>query len=138
MSQSVEVANKYLVEHQNAMKGEVLDFAKQLNANAISFSSDQEKISKFLNFYISKNNLTDAVLIGTSRNVLARSQFAFEINYLDLPNRYYNLANDGKIIIANDKDSNKVKAFIKLDQFVDAYLLTSRSVSYTHLTLPTK
>ncbi len=128
VSQSVEVANRYLIEHQNAMKGEVLDFAKQLNANAISFSSDQEKISKFLDFYISKNNLTDAVLIGTSRNVLARSQFAFEINYLDLPNKYYNLANDGKIIISNDKDSNKVKGFIKLDQFVDAYLLTSRFI----------
>ena len=128
VSQSVEVANKYLVEHQNAMKGEVLEFAKQLNDNAVSFSSNQEKISKFLDFYISKNNLTDAVLIGTSRNVLARSQFAFEINYLDLPNRYYNLANDGKIIISNDKDSNKVNAFIKLDQFVDAYLLTSRFI----------
>ena len=128
VSQSVEVANKYLIEHQNAMKGEVLEFAKQLNDNAVSFSSNQDKISKFLNFYISKNNLNDAVLIDTSRNVLARSQFAFEINYLDLPNSYYILANDGKIIISNDKDSNKVNAFIKLDQFVDAYLLTSRFI----------
>ncbi len=128
VSQSVEVANKYLVEHQNAMKGEALEFAKILNDNAISFSSNQNKINKFLNFYISKNNLTDAVLIGSSRNVLARSQFAFEINYLDLPNRYYDLANDGKIIISNDRDSNKVNAFIKLDQYVDAYLLTSRFI----------
>ena len=38
------------------------------------------------------------------------------------------MANDGKIIILNDKDSNKVKGFIKLDQFVDAYLLTSRFI----------
>ncbi len=128
VSQSVEVANKYLVEHQNAMKGEALEFAKILNDNAISFSSNQDKINKFLNFYISKNNLTDAVLIGSSRNVLARSQFAFEINYLDLPNRYYDLANDGKIIISNDRGSNKVNAFIKLDQYVDAYLLTSRFI----------
>ncbi len=128
VSQSVEVANKYLVEHQNTMKGEVLEFAKLLNDKAVSFSSNKEKISKFLNFYISKNNFTDAVLIGTSRNVLARSQFAFEINYLDLPNKYYELANAGKIIISNDKDSNKVNAFIKLDQFVDAYLLTSRFI----------
>ena len=128
VSQSVEVANKYLVEHQNAMKGEALEFAKLLNDNAISFSSNQDKINKFLNFYISKNNLTDAVLIGSSRNVLARSQFAFEINYLDLPNRYYDLANDGKIIISNDTVSNKVNAFIKLDQYVDAYLLTSRFI----------
>ena len=128
VSQSVEVANKYLLEHQNAMKGEALEFAKLLNDNAISFSSNQNKINKFLNFYISKNNLTDAVLIGSSRNVLARSQFAFEINYLDLPNRYYDLANNGKIIISNDRDSNKVNAFIKLDQYVDAYLLTSRFI----------
>jgi len=128
VSQSVEVANKYLVEHQNAIKGEALEFAKLLNDNAISFSSNQDKINKFLNFYISKNNLTDAVLIGSSRNVLARSQFAFEINYLDLPNRYYDLANDGKIIISNDTDSNKVNAFIKLDQYVDAYLFTSRFI----------
>ena len=128
VSQSVEVANKYLVEHQNAMKGEVLEFAKQLNDKAISFSSNQDKITKFLNFYISKNNLNDAVLIDTSRNVLARSQFAFEINYLDLPNSYYKTANDGKIVITNDKVSNKVMAFIKLDQFVDAYLLTSRFI----------
>ena len=128
VSQSVEVANKYLVEHQNAMKGEVLEFAKLLNNNAISFSSNKDKISKFLNLYISKNNLTDAVLISSSRNILARSQFAFEINYLDLPNRFYDLANAGKILISNDRDSNKVNAFIKLDQFVDAYLLTSRFI----------
>ena len=116
------------MEHQNAMKGEVLEFAKQLNDKAVTFSSNQEMISKFLDFYIAKNNLTDAVLIGTSRNVLARSQFAFKINYLDLPNKYYELANGGKIIISNDQDSNKVNAFIKLDQFVDAYLFTSRFI----------
>ncbi len=138
VSQSVEVANKYLIEHQNAMKGEVLEFAKQLNNNAVSFSSNKDKISSFLNFYITKNNLTDAVLIDTSRNVLARSQFAFEINYLDLPNRYYDLANDGKIIISNDKDSNKVNAFIKLDQFVDAYLLTTRFIDEKVLEAITK
>ena len=40
----------------------------------------------------------------------------------------YDLANDGKIIISNDRDSNKVNAFIKLDQYVDAYLLTSRFI----------
>ncbi len=128
VSQSVEVANKYLKEHQNAMKGEILEFAKQLNYNAISFSSNQRKISRFLNIYVTNNNLTDAVLIDSSRNVLARSKYAFEINYLDLPNKYYNLANSGKIIISNDREANKVNAFIKLDQFVDAYLLTTRFI----------
>ena len=63
-----------------------------------------------------------------SRNILANSKFAFKIYYLDLPNKYYNLANKGKIITSNDKESNKLNAFIKLDQFVDAYLLTTRFI----------
>ncbi len=128
VSQSVEVSNRYLIEHQNAMKGEILEFAKQLNDKAISFSSNQNKITSFLNYYVNKNNLTDAILIDSSRNILANSKFAFEIYYLDLPNKYYNLANNGKIIISNDKESNKLNAFIKLDQFVDAYLLTTRFI----------
>ena len=128
VSQSVEVSNRYLIEHQNAMKGEILEFAKQLNDKAISFASNEAKITYFLNEYVNNNNLTDAVLIDSSRNILANSKFAFKLFYLDLPNKYYNLANKGKIIISNDKESNKLNAFIKLDQFVDAYLLTTRFI----------
>ena len=128
VNQSVEVSNRYLIEHQNAMKGEILEFAKQLNDKAISFASNEAKITYFLNEYVNNNNLTDAVLIDSSRNILANSKFAFKLFYLDLPNKYYNLANKGKIIISNDKESNKLNAFIKLDQFVDAYLLTTRFI----------
>ena len=128
VSQSVEVANQYLLEHQNAMRGEILDFANQLNVNAIKFSSNKKKINDFLDFYVGKNNLTDAVLIDSSRNVLAHSKYSFEINYYDLPDKFYNLASNGKIALANDKETNKLKAFMKLNNFVDAYLLVSRFV----------
>ena len=62
VSQSVEVSNRYLIEHQNAMKGEVLKFAKkQLNNKAITFASNEVKIAYFLNNYVNKNNLTDGI-----------------------------------------------------------------------------
>ena len=128
VSQSVKVANHYLLEHQNLMRGEILKFANQLNANAIKFSSKKKFINNFLNFYVSKNNLTDAVLIDSSGNVLAYSEFAFEINYSDLPEKFYNKADNKEIILTKDEDTNKMKAFIKLDQYVDAYLLISRFV----------
>ena len=35
VTQSVEIANQYLLEHQNAMRGEILDFANQLNLNGL-------------------------------------------------------------------------------------------------------
>ncbi len=126
VSQSVEVANKYLTEHKNTMKGKILDFANQLNVNAVRFSSNEEKINDFLNFYVIKNNFADAVLIDSTRNILAHSKYSFEINYLDISDKFFNIANNGNIVLTNDEDTNKVKAFIKLNQFVDAYLLVSR------------
>tara|TARA_B100000287_G_C20640532_1_gene783280 strand:+ start:3 stop:1877 length:1875 start_codon:yes stop_codon:yes gene_type:complete len=128
VSQSVEIANQYLLEHQNAMRGEILDFANQLNLNAVKFSSNKKKINKFLDYYVGKNNLSDAVLIDSSRNILAHSKYSFEINYYDLPDKFYDIASNGKIALVNDKDTNKLKAFMKLRQYVDAYLLVSRFV----------
>ena len=128
VSQSVKVANHYLTEHQNAMRGEILKFANQLNINAIKFSSKQKVINNFLNFYVAKNNLTDAVLLNSAGNVLAYSKYAFEINYSDIPEKFFKKADKKEIILTKDQDTNKMKAFIKLDQYVDAYLLISRFV----------
>jgi len=44
IAQSVEVANKYLFEHQNAMRGDILELANVLNVNANILSSDKKKI----------------------------------------------------------------------------------------------
>ena len=38
------------------------------------------------------------------------------------------MANNNEIIISKEENSNKLRAFIKLSQFVDAYLLITRFV----------
>ena len=58
IAQSVEVANKYLFEHQNAMRGDILELANVLNVNANILSSDKQKFNKYLNNYILKHNLS--------------------------------------------------------------------------------
>ena len=45
ITQSVEVANKYLLEHQNAMRGDVLELANILNVNSSVLSSDKKKFN---------------------------------------------------------------------------------------------
>ncbi len=126
VTQSVEVANQYLVEHKKAMKGKVLDLANQLDRNSVRFSSNEKKINDFLDNYVVKNNFADAILLDSTRNILAKSRFSFEINYFDMPENFFNVADKGNIVLINDEDTNKVRAFIKLNQFVDAYLLVSR------------
>jgi two-component system nitrogen regulation sensor histidine kinase NtrY len=128
ISQSVEVANQYLEEHQSAMRGDILELVNIINSNSNNLSSDKIKFNKFLDKYTLSHNLSEAVIIDSIGNVLAFSQFVFEYTYADIPADYYNLANKNEIIISKEEDSNKLRAFIKLSQFVDAYLLITRFV----------
>tara|TARA_B110000503_G_scaffold43746_1_gene71602 strand:- start:681 stop:2528 length:1848 start_codon:yes stop_codon:yes gene_type:complete len=126
--QSEKVANQYLLEHQNAMRGDVLEFANILNINALNLSSNKNKFNKFIDNYTRKNNLSEAVLIDSNGNVLAFSDFVFEYTYADILEKDYLSANNGTIIIKKEDNSNKMQAFMKLSQYVDAYLLISRFV----------
>ena len=128
ISQSVKVANQYLLEHQNAMRGDVLELANLLNVNANKLSSNKSKFNKFLDNYTRKHNLSEAVLVDSIGNVLAFSEFVFEYTYAEIPQEYYNSTNIDKIIITKEENSNKMRAFMKLSQYVDAYLLISRFV----------
>ena len=128
VSQSVKVANQYLLEHQNAMRGDVLELANLLNVNANKLSSNKSKFNKFLDNYTRKHNLSEAVLVDSIGNVLAFSEFVFEYTYAEIPQEYYNSTNIDKIIITKEENSNKMRAFMRLSQYVDAYLLISRFV----------
>ena len=128
ISQSVEVANQYLNEHQSAIRGEILELVNLINVNSSYLSSNKDKFNNFLNKYTRKHNLSEAVIIDSIGNVLAFSEFVFEYTYTEIPQKYYNIANNDEIFIVKEEDSNKMRAFIKLSQYIDAYLLITRFV----------
>ena len=128
ISQSVEVANQYLNEHQSAIRGEILELVNLININSNFLSSDKNKFNNFLNKYTRQHNLSEAVIIDSIGNVLAFSEFVFEYTYTEIPQKYYDVANNDEIFIVKEYDANKIRAFIKLSQFIDAYLLITRFV----------
>ena len=128
ISQSVEVANQYLNEHQSAIRGEILELVNLINTNSNFLSSNKNKFNDLLNKYTRQHNLSEAVIIDSIGNVLAFSEFVFEYTYTEIPQKYYDIANDDEILIVKEDDSNKIRAFIKLSQFIDAYLLITRFV----------
>ena len=128
ISQSVQVANQYLNEHQSAIRGEILELVNLININSNFLSSDKNKFNNFLNKYTRQHNLSEAVIIDSIGNVLAFSEFVFEYTYTEIPQKYYDVANNDEIFIVKEYDANKIRAFIKLSQFIDAYLLITRFV----------
>ena len=128
ISQSVEVANQYLDEHQSAMRGDILELVNLINANSAILSSDKSKFNNFLDKYTRQHNLSEAVIIDSIGNVLAFSEFVFEYTYTEISPKFYSSANKDEILIVKEDDSNKMRAFIKLTQYIDAYLLITRFV----------
>ena len=128
ISQSVEVANQYLDEHQSGMRGDILELVNLININSEIFSSNKKKFNNFLDKYTRQHNLSEAVIIDSIGNVLAFSEFVFEYTYTEIPPKFYDTANNGKILIVKEDDSNKMRAFIKLPQYIDAYLLITSFV----------
>ena len=110
------------------MRGDILELANLLNANANKLSSNQSKFNKLLDQHTRKHNLSEAVLIDSIGNVLAFSEFVFEYTYAEIPQEHYKSTNFDKIIITKEDNSNKMRAFMKLSQYVDAYLLITRFV----------
>ncbi len=128
ISQSVEVANQYLNEHQSAMRGDILELVNLINVNSVMFSSNKNQFNNFLDKYTRQYNLSEAVVIDSIGNVLAFSEFVFEYTYTEIPPKFYDYANKDEILIVKEDDSNKMRAFIKLPQYIDAYLLITRFV----------
>ena len=71
--------------------------------------------------------MSEAVIIDSIGNVLAFSEFVFEYTYTEIPQKYYDIANDDKILLSK-KMILKNSCIYKLSQFIDAYLLITRFV----------
>ena len=59
---------------------------------------------------------------------LAKSQFAFALTFSRIDDELVARARDGDVVIITSKENNKLQAIVKLNGFVDAYLLAGRFI----------
>ncbi|HCP18763.1 MAG TPA: PAS domain-containing sensor histidine kinase, partial [Alphaproteobacteria bacterium] len=78
-------------------------------------------------------NLTEALVVDSTGRVLANSRFAYAVTFTDLEEAFFEKANQGEVAIANTENENRIRAGLRLNQFVDAYLLVGRFVDPTVL-----
>ena len=73
-------------------------------------------------------NLSDAIIFDSTGQVLAKSRFAFAITFANMKNEWLEQARGGEVVILRADETNKLRAIIKLNSFVDAYLLVGRFI----------
>ena len=128
VNESVTVAESYFDEHARSISGESLAMANDINREAYRLSGNRNLIDRYLSDQASLRNLSDAIIFDSTGQVLAKSRFAFAITFTNLKNAWLEQARGGEVVILRADETNKLRAIIKLNSFVDAYLLVGRFI----------
>ena len=73
-------------------------------------------------------NFSDAIIFDGTGQILAKSRFAFAVTFSHLETSWVEKARNGEVVILRADETNKLRAVVKLNSYVDAYLLVGRFI----------
>ena len=128
---STIVAQSYLREHQKNIRGVALAMANDINRAAPRLRQNPRFFTKIVTTFANDRDLSEAVVINSSGHTLARSQLSFSLGFNfasgDLVKGVLN-SQPGEVFVIENRNDNVVRAGVKLEAFVDTYLLIGRFI----------
>jgi len=126
---SVAVARAYVEEHRKTIEADILAMATDINREAYSLSRGPEVLNGILENQAMLRNLGEAMIIDAQGQALARTALSFSMS-LDGPPplEAFERARRGEVAILKTETDDRVRALIRLDGFLDAYLFVGRFV----------
>jgi two-component system nitrogen regulation sensor histidine kinase NtrY len=129
LDQSLQVAKAYLDEHRQTINADVLAMAKDLNREGPLLMYDRERFQRTLATQAALRSLTEAVVFDSSGRVIARAGFSLMLQFdPEIPPWAMRQAQNGDVVTLTAQTDDRVRALVKLDNFVDAYLYVGRLV----------
>jgi len=127
INNSVFVAESYLEEHKETIKGDVYAMYNDLNSSSDIFSNNTKKLSLALRTQSLIRSLPEAYVINREGKIISK---AFETNKLiySPPENSFIRADRGEMTIMSSTQVNKVYALVKLKNYNDSYLFAGRSM----------
>ena len=126
---SLEVAQSYLEEHRETINADVLSMANDLNREGPLLMYDQQRFQRTLATQAALRSLTEAVVFDSSGRVIARAGFSLMLDFdPEIPQWAMRRAQQGDVVTLTADSEDRVRALVKLDNFVDAYLYVGRLV----------
>jgi two-component system nitrogen regulation sensor histidine kinase NtrY len=128
LGESVAVADAYYAEHRQAIRADALAMGLDIARNAILLQNDARRFSLFLEAQASLRDLTEAVVFTGDGTILARTGLAFSVILEPISIEVLRNAQTGEVILLESGGDDRVRALLRLDNFVDAYLIVGRFV----------
>ena len=131
VDQSRNVAQLYLQEHRQNIRADALAMANDLNRNAPRLRQNTRVLNQLVTRIAAIRGLPEAVVVNSGGRTMARSRgsysLGFDFSTHDLLKGLL-ARRPGEVFIISGANDDRVRAGVKLEQFLDSYLLVGRFV----------
>lgn len=128
LNESQQVAQAYLKEHQQVLRADALSMANDLNRQAVRLSEDPVRLSKAVSAQAYLRSLTEVIVFDGSGEILARSGLTFALSFEPITDEMRERAQAGEVVLVISDNDDRIRALLRLDNFVDTYLFVGRLV----------
>jgi two-component system nitrogen regulation sensor histidine kinase NtrY len=126
LEESVAVAQAYLGEHKDIIRGDVLAMEGDLDREIEDGILTPAKLGNFVNAQAALRSLNEAMVLQHG-HILAQTQLTFSLAFERLPPDDLERADHGEVVVLLE-EQDKVRALVKLKSLPDAYLLVGRFI----------
>lgn len=128
VNESLAVAKAYLNEHQLVMRADTLAMATDIERQAGLLEGDTEALNTLMRTQSYLRNLPEAIIVNSDGRVIASSGLAFSLLADRLPMEKLKEARASDIVLLTTEGMDRIRAIVRLDKFLDAYLYVGRFV----------
>ena len=128
LDRSLVVAESYMQEHRQIIRGQALAMANDLNSQAPYLSQNKERLQPMIDRLTQLRSLSDAAVLSRNGKILAHSGLSFALALERIPETIMQRASTGEVVILTNETDDRVRALVQLAAFVDAYLYVGRYV----------
>lgn len=125
ISESVAVAEAYLVEHKETIRADAAAMATDMRRDIFSLTENQTVLNRFVNAQSVFRSLSE-VIVTQGQHVISRSRLSFSYVFEDLPEEILARARTGEIVIFDEGD--RITALTLVDEATNTYLIISRLI----------
>jgi two-component system nitrogen regulation sensor histidine kinase NtrY len=130
ISESSAVAQAYLEEHQQVIRGDVLAMARDLSRfTARSGLANPSQFNRIVATQGMIRNLTEATVFDGNGRVAARWTLGFVLDHDPLPMWAVERARGGDVVLLTNEKDDRLRAVVRIDDASDSFLYVGRSVS---------
>ena len=128
VNESLAVAKAYLNEHQLVMRADALAMANDINRQVNLLKDDQTAFDAVMRTQSYLRNLPEAIVFTSNGRVVASSGLSFALASDKLPLDKLEEAKKGDLVLMTTDGLDRIRALVRLDNFLDGYLYVGRLV----------